>query len=113
MHPVTYDTSVIIARKVTSVPENYVWSAVVLAELTASASDDTRRKIHEETRQAYEKKSKLIVPTAEDWLLASRILFWLTRRRKQRAGGKTPPLKPGASQQMMLDALIAVRELIH
>jgi predicted nucleic acid-binding protein len=74
----------------------------------ASTDDDTRRKIHEETRRAYEQKDKLIVPTSADWLLASRILFWLTQRRKQRAGGRTPPLKTGASQQMMLDALIAV-----
>jgi hypothetical protein len=107
MHPVTYNTSVIIARRVTSVPENCVW-AVLLAELTASAGDDVRRKIHEETSRAYEKKGGLIAPAAEDWLLASRILFWLTRRRRQRASGKTPPLKTGASQQMLLDALIAV-----
>jgi hypothetical protein len=38
MHLVTYDTSVIIARRVTSVPENYVWSSVVLAELVVSTS---------------------------------------------------------------------------
>jgi hypothetical protein len=73
MHPVTYGTSVIIARRVKSVPENYVWSAVVLVELTANAGDDVRRKIHEETRRAYEKKDRLIVPTAEGRLaLASR-----------------------------------------
>lgn len=106
--PITFDSSIIIAYKVKSVPERYLWSAVVLAELSASANDDSVRKAHEATRHAYEQKGKLIVPTTEDWLLASRILFWLTRGRKQRAGGKAPPQKAGASQRMMLDALIAV-----
>jgi predicted nucleic acid-binding protein len=105
---VTFDTSVIIAYQVQTVPQQYLWSAVVLAELTASAADDSIRKAHEATRRAYEQQGKLIVPTAEDWLLASRILFWLTQSRKKRAGGKAPPLKPSASQRMMMDALIAV-----
>lgn len=48
------------------------------------------------------------MPTAEDWLLASRILFWLSQSRKKRAGGQVHPLKLGASQRMMMDALIAV-----
>lgn len=108
MSPVTFDTSVIIAYKVQSVPEHYLWSAVVLAELTSGAADDSIRKAHEATRQAAAQEEKLIVPTSEDWLLASRIMFWLSQSRKKRAGGQVHPLKVGASQRMMMDALIAV-----
>ncbi len=108
MGKVTFDTSVIIGYKVTAVPGNFLLSAVVIAELTANAIDDSARKAHEANRRIHEKNETLIVPTSEDWLLASRVLFWLTQRRKKAAGGKLPPQKPGASQQMMMDALIAV-----
>jgi predicted nucleic acid-binding protein len=108
MARITFDTSVFIAHKVTEVPNNFVLSAAVVSELIAGASDDSERKALEDFRRAREKNGALIVPTAEDWLFASRILFWLTRRRKKQAGGQTPPLKAGASQRMMMDALIAV-----
>ena len=108
MARITFDTSVFIAYKVTEVPSNFVLSAAVVSELIAGASDDSERKALEDFRRAREKNGALIVPTAEDWLLASRILFWLTHRRKKQAGGQTPPLKVGASQRMMMDALIAV-----
>ena len=95
--PVTFDTSVIIAYALSELPKNFLLSAVVVAELTASAANDSIRKDLEATRRAHEKQNTLIVPTTEDWLLASRILYWLTQRRKKAAGGKLPPQKPGAS----------------
>lgn len=106
--PVTFDTSVIIAYSLGELPRNFLLSAVVVAELTASAANDSIRKDLEAVRRVHEEHGKLIVPTTEDWLLASRVLYWLTHRRKKTAGGKLPPQKPGASQQMMMDALIAV-----
>ena len=108
MAHLTFDTSVIIAYTFSELPETFLLSAVVLAELEASAADDSIRKDLEAIRRTHEQEDTLIVPTAEDWLLASRVLFWLTTGRKKKAGGQTPPLKPGASQRMMLDALIAV-----
>ena len=59
-------------------------------------------------RRAFEKEDSLILPNSADWLLANKVLYWLTQKRKKAAGGKSPPLKPGASQRMALDALIAV-----
>ena len=108
MIPAVFDTSTIITRKLRIGRENNVLSAVVIAELLAAAPDDSEREAHEANRRAHEKNGTLIVPIGEDWLLASRILYWLTHRRKKSAGGKLPPQKPGASQQMMMDALIAV-----
>ena len=108
MNRITFDTSVIIAYKLTQAPKNFVLSSPVISELISSADDDSERKTYEAIRRDHEKNGTLIVPTSEDWLLASRILFWLSRKRKKQAGGQTPALKRGASQRMMLDALIAV-----
>ncbi len=105
---ITFDTSVIIAYKVTGAPKNFVLSAPVISELISGASDNSERKGYEATRRDHEKNGTLIVPTTEDWLRASRILFWLSQKRKKQSGGQTPPSKPGASQRMILDALIAV-----
>lgn len=104
----TFDTSVIIAYRVRELPKNFLLSAVVMAELTASAADDSGRKVFEAMRRDAAKYDALLVPTADDWLTASRVLYWLSQGRKKRAGGKTPPLLPGASQRMFFDALIAV-----
>lgn len=75
----TYDTSVIISRKVLDRPElprDFLWSSVVLMELTASATDDSQRKIYERLFRKYQQDNSLIVPDENDWLLASRILFF-------------------------------------
>lgn len=104
----TLDTSAIIAYRARALPKNFYASGVALAELIANADDDYERKTFEAIRQRHIESGTLIVPTAEDWLFASRVLFWLTRRRKRSAGGQTPPQQTGASQRMMMDALIAV-----
>jgi predicted nucleic acid-binding protein len=105
---VTFDTSFIISRKVSSLPDNFLLSEVVVMELMASANDESERKMYEAMRAVHEKEGTLIVPTSEDWLMAGRVLYWLTKGRKKKAGGKAPKLIPGASQNMALDALIAV-----
>lgn len=82
----TYDTSVIISRKVTDLPGlpgSFLMSAVVLMELTASAKDDSQRKVYERLFRYYQQDNSLIVPDENDWLLASRILFWLTLGRRR------------------------------
>lgn len=104
----TFDTSIIIAYKVKELPPNFLLSAVVIAELTASASDESSRKVYEALRRDYDKYGALIVPTSDDWLTVSRVLFWLSQGRKKKAGGKAPKLVAGASQRMFLDTLIAV-----
>lgn len=105
---VTFDTSFIVTRKVSSLPDNFLLSEVVVMELMASAADESARKSFEAMRSAHKNDGTLIIPTPEDWLMAGRVLYWLTKGRKKRAGGKSPQLKPGASQSMALDALIAV-----
>ena len=104
----TYDTSFIVSYKLSDLPDNFLLSAIVLLELIASAKDESTLKQYEELRKVYEKDDTLIVPNSEDWLLASKILYWLEQGRKKKAGGKSPPKKRGATQSMAVDALIAV-----
>jgi len=104
----TYDTSVIISRKVTDLPGGFFMSAVVLMELAASARDEKQRKIFERLFRQYQQDNSLIVPDESDWFLASRILYWLTQGRRRTSKGKLKRLPTGASQRMALDVLIAV-----
>ena len=107
----TYDTSVIIARKVLNpqrMPQNFLLSTVVLMELIGGADDLSERKVYEHLFQQYQKKNLLIAPTEEDWLLTAKILFLLTHARKRLNKGKLKQLPPGASQRLALDVLLAV-----
>jgi hypothetical protein len=57
----TYDTSVLIARKLTDfheMPQGFLMSAVVQMELIAGAQDESLRKSYERTFRRY-KKDKL------------------------------------------------------
>ena len=111
--PITFDTSVLKSYKPVDFPAGFVFSAVVIQEMMASANDGSELKRWAAAWGAYEREDRLIVPNSSDWLMASKVLYWLTQKRKKRAGGKSPPLKPGASQRMALDALIAVSARRH
>lgn len=107
----TYDTSVIISRRLfefREMPQDFLMSAVVLMELTASARDSSERKVYEQWFRHYQRMNNLIVPNLDDWLFASRILFLLTQERKRLQQGSLRRLPPGASQRLALDVLIAV-----
>ena len=106
----TYDTSVVIARRSLEFPgksSNFRLSAVVIMELTASAKDDALRRVYERVFRDSEHDKSLIVPNNADWLLASKVLFWLTQRRRRVEGGRLRPLDPGMSQRLALDTLLA------
>ena len=105
----TYDTSVIIARKLTDLqrmPKNFLLSAIVLMELMAGAQDRSIWKFYEGLFRQYQTRNLLIVPTVEDWFFGAKILYLLTHSRKQQ--GKLRRLPPGVSQRLAHDALIAV-----
>ena len=107
----TFDTSVIISRKPKVLPResrHFLWSSVVLMELTASARDESYRKIYDRLFHQYSADNSLIVPNEDDWLLAGKVLYLLSQDRRRSHGGKSKRLHPGASQRMALDVLIAV-----
>ncbi len=106
----TYDTSVMISRRPLDLhfrTKGLFLSSVVLLELMASAKDDSMLKILKDVFLRCERDNTLIVPNEADWLLASKILYWLSRRRRRIDGGRLQQLAPGMSQRMALDALIA------
>jgi len=106
----TYDTSVVIGRRPLVFPGKSSYfrpSAVVIMELMLSAKDDTERRVYERVYRDCQHDESLIVPNDADWLLASKILFWLTRRRRRVEGGRLRRLDPGMSQRMAMDALLA------
>ena len=78
-------------------------------ELTASARDESYRKIYERLFHQYSADNSLIVPNEDDWLLAGKVLYYLLSQDRRRShAGKLKRLHPGASQRMALDVLIAV-----
>lgn len=107
----TYDTSVIIARRridLRAKPSDFLLSSVVLMELTASATDDSQRKLYEYLFRKHQQHHSLLVPSDDDWFLASKVLFWLARRRRRVQGGRLRRLDRGIAQRMAFDALLAV-----
>ncbi len=103
----TIDTSTIIARKLSDIPDGFLFSSIVLLERMASAKDDTERKQFEALYRVYREDNSLIIPNPDDWLLASKVLFWLSQSRRKDAGGRLTKLKTGAAQRMAFDALPA------
>ena len=76
----TYDTSVVISRRVTQferLPGTFLMSAIVLLELTASASDGSQRKLYEKLFDAYRREKRLIVPNVTTGCLRLRFCFLL------------------------------------
>jgi predicted nucleic acid-binding protein len=107
----TYDTSVIISRKpavLLKKSENFLWSAVVLMELMASATDDSQRKVYDRLFDEYSEDNSLITPNEDDWRFASKVLYLLSQDRRRRHKGTLKRLRSGASQRMALDVLLAV-----
>ena len=107
----TYDTSVCISRNLTGfqkMPQDFRLSAVVMMELMAGEHDESRRKFFAEIFRHYQQKDLIIVPNADDWLLAANVLHLLTHARRRLQKGRLARLPPGASQRLALDVLIAV-----
>ena len=107
----TCDTSVLISRKLTDfqkMPENFLMSAVVMMELIAGADDASYRRVYEQAFHSYQKNNSLIVPTYDDWLTTSKVLYLLAQSRKREQKGRLRPLPPGVAQRLALDVLIAV-----
>ena len=111
----TYDTSVIISRRPRNLRPGRSWflSSIVLMELMASAVDDAQRKGYEQLYREHQQNESLIVPNDADWILAGKILFWLTQRRRKVEGGRLRRLHAGRSQRMALDALLAASARRH
>lgn len=107
MPVVTYDTSIFIAYKPGELPAGFRMSAVVIQELTAGAVDDSELQRWNAAWRAHAKEGTLLVPTAEDWWLAGKVLNSLLRGLKSKSGGRTPKLPAAEKQRIIRDVLIA------
>jgi predicted nucleic acid-binding protein len=104
---IVFDTNIWIAYQPKTVPRSLPMSVVVLQELLAGAADATAVKKHEAVRKLYEQDGKLLVPTADDWIEAGKVLNSLLRGLKSKRGGKTPKLPHQEKQRIIRDVLIA------
>src|SRR5688572_5510669 len=108
MNKFTFDTSFIISNKLSVVPDNFLYSDVVLLELIRSAKDETTFKKHIAAREQVLKDGLLIIPNSDDWLMAGKVLYWIEQGKKKANKGNAPKKRPGETQKMVMDALIAV-----
>ncbi len=106
------DTNLIISRKFDpqNSPETTYYSSIVLFELMTACNDWKELRSYQAVWKITKKAGLLIVPTAEDWLTASRSSFALAQERKQQAGagGKAPKLSSKVKQEIAMDCLLAV-----
>ena len=84
MIPHTFDTSFIIANRLSEFPDNFYLSDVVQLELIGSAAEERIVKKLQAIRKYYADENLLIVPNADDWLMAGKVLYWLQQGVKRR-----------------------------
>lgn len=95
MPPVTYDTSVFKSYKPEEFPSGFLFSAVVIQELIASANDDSEMNRWAAAHRAYEKEDRLIVPNAADWLLAGLAGIFHTKKKTAPANWRPGAVEAG------------------
>jgi len=105
--PIVFDTNIWIAYQPKTFPRSHHMSVVVLQELLAGAVDGTDVKKQEAAKKQYEREGKLLVPNADDWIEAGKVLNSLLRGLKSKRGGKTPKLHHQEKQRIIRDLLIA------
>lgn len=88
MPKTTFDTNIIISRKppFDELPQAFYPSIVVIQELVAGAKDETDIKLLATVRWEFEKVSRLLVPTSDDWWEVGRIINLLQRGQSHKGG---------------------------
>ena len=107
MPRVTFDSSVFISYKPTSLPSGSLLSVVVIQELLSGARDNSEVREWIATANKFNKEGRLLVPTMEDWLQTGRVINLLLRGLTSTAKGKTPKLPYADKQRIIRDVLIA------
>lgn len=105
-----FDTHVYITYQEAVAAMRPGWlSAVVLQELTAGSSGRSELQARLTTLRAYETRQRLIVPNAEAWYLAGRILsVYLSDLSRADRERRRPSLDHRRKQNIIRDVLIAV-----
>jgi len=107
MPKLTFDTNIFITHKRIKLPESFYMSVIVLQELVAGADDDATVKKLLNINKFYEKVDRLLVPNAEDWWLAGKVINSLQRGLKSERGGLAPKMTADQKHRISHDVLIA------
>jgi len=107
MPKLTFDTNIFITHKRIKLPESFYMSVVVLQELVAGGDDDATVKKLLNIKKFYEKVDRLLVPNAEDWWLAGKVINSLQRGLKSERGGLAPKMTADQKHRISHDVLIA------
>ena len=82
-------------------------SVVVVHELVAGALDSSAIKNLKASYRFYEKENRVLVPTAEDWLLAGEVVNSLQQGRPSKHSGNIPKISAEEKYRITNDVLIA------
>jgi predicted nucleic acid-binding protein len=104
---VLLDTNIFIRYDPARYPTGFMMSSVVIMELTAGATDEREARRYRAAWRAYERTGQLVVPDAEDWWMAGKILAALRRGLPSHRRGHTPAISPQEQQRIVRDVLIA------
>jgi predicted nucleic acid-binding protein len=94
-------------RKPTRLPTGFYMSAVMLEELAAGARDGSMLKELEAALKNYRKADRLLVPTAEDWFPAGKVIYALQQGVKSKKTGDKPSMHPDVRTRIINDVPIA------
>lgn len=107
MTRITYDSNIHISRRLSSFPQGFCMTAIVLEELTAGSPDESEVKYWGQVRKAREQDGTLLTPNAEDWWQTGKILNSLRRGLKSTTTGKIPKHSASHTERIIRDTLIA------
>jgi predicted nucleic acid-binding protein len=102
--PVTFDTSIFIARRPEIPRAGFKLSTVVLQELVAGVGPRPWEAIY----RRLDREGNLIVPEREDWWQAGKVLYSILRGLRPHPRGRTPHLTNAKKQSIIRDILIAL-----
>ncbi len=102
-----FDTNIVTKHALAALDTKFQMSAVVLLELM-TATEPEEYKVYKALWEGGKRDGRLIVPTAADWLPATRILHLLAQDRKKKAKGKSARRTPTVKQELFADVLIAM-----
>ncbi|HEX2209112.1 MAG TPA: hypothetical protein VHG93_15640 [Longimicrobium sp.] len=101
------DTNVFIRHGLADLTERGPMSAVVLQEITAGAADSSAVRDLSVLGHKLERRGRLLVPNAEDWFYAGKVLNALYRGLRSRRSRQRVVIPKEEQQRLVRDVLIA------
>ena len=103
---VAFDTNVLIDYPATLETTDFL-SSVVVQEITAGSKDEDETKTWERVSLRFAAKGRLLVPAAQDWWFAGKILSALLRGQRSGRSSQTVKIDKEEQRRLVRDTLIA------